>query len=169
MKQVTLIFSIYMGGKPSMTDQEHTRIRRVSSETADRVAPTATNGAGKGFYTHHWSDGWTACINVKRSESAKETRKASSKSKGFYGYDWMIDNILQYGQTEKPAPPKGEFRWVPAFNETIVVGDLVRFKDKEDVVVGYVQDKKWVEVSDVAFWKVEKPGKGDVVLVARRN
>jgi hypothetical protein len=26
------------------------------------------------------------------------------KSAGFCGYDWMVENILAYGDTEKPQP-----------------------------------------------------------------
>lgn len=52
----------------------------------------------KSFY-HHWTDGWTAQVTARvmfKGEKAK-------KSDGFAGYDWMISNILQYGDTTKPG------------------------------------------------------------------
>lgn len=51
---------------------------------------------GKSFY-HSWDDGWTACVNVMRVPSA-EARKLERGSKGFCGYDWMIQSIIKYGE-----------------------------------------------------------------------
>lgn len=47
------------------------------------------------FY-YHWDDGWTACVTVTRM-SANEARKLERKSKGFCGYDWMIQSIIKHG------------------------------------------------------------------------
>jgi len=50
---------------------------------------------GKNFY-YSWSDGWTACITV-RKVNCKEARKLLKLSSGFCGYDWMISSIIQNG------------------------------------------------------------------------
>lgn len=45
------------------------------------------------IWTHRWSDGWAAQVSA-RVMSADEDM---SKSDGFNGYDWMVDNILRKG------------------------------------------------------------------------
>ena len=52
----------------------------------------------KDFY-HHWDDGWTACVSVRRMP-VKEARKLEKQSQGFCGYDWMINSIIQKGIIE---------------------------------------------------------------------
>lgn len=47
------------------------------------------------FYS--WDDGWTACVSARRM-SASEAQKLERKSKGFCGYDWMIDSIIEHGE-----------------------------------------------------------------------
>ena len=49
----------------------------------------------KNFY-YSWSDGWTACITV-RKVNYKEAKKLLKLSSGFCGYDWMISSIIQNG------------------------------------------------------------------------
>jgi hypothetical protein len=51
---------------------------------------------------YNFGDGWGARISIAEV-SAVEKRKALSKSKGFYGYDWMVDEICSLGRirTEK--------------------------------------------------------------------
>lgn len=46
------------------------------------------------FYT--WSDGWTACVTTRQVNNA-EANKLRRKSKGFRGYDWMIESIIKHG------------------------------------------------------------------------
>ncbi len=60
----------------------------------------------KSSYGYDFGDGWYASVElgIVDAKKARELRKAS---KGFCGYEWMIDSILQYGkifashQTEK--------------------------------------------------------------------
>lgn len=49
----------------------------------------------KDFY-YRWDDGWTACISVIEVDS-KQAAKLRNKSRGFCGYDWMVDSIIKYG------------------------------------------------------------------------
>lgn len=47
-------------------------------------------------YHHHFGDGWVASITVKLV-TATEAKRLRRLSKGFCGYDWMIQNIIYYG------------------------------------------------------------------------
>ncbi len=50
----------------------------------------------RGYY-YNFGDGWGASINVFVLDS-KERQKLQRKSKGFCGYDWMIDSIIKNGK-----------------------------------------------------------------------
>ena len=49
----------------------------------------------KSFY-YSFGDGWSACIEVKEV-TRQESTALKKKSKGFYGYEWMIASILRDG------------------------------------------------------------------------
>jgi len=53
-----------------------------------------------GSYFYDFGDGWRASISVKEID-AKESRKINRITNGFYGYDWMIDDIRSYGRILK--------------------------------------------------------------------
>lgn len=48
-------------------------------------------------FTYNWDDGWSAnvCVKLITKEESKYIKK---HSQGFYGYNWMIDSILKYGE-----------------------------------------------------------------------
>ena len=48
------------------------------------------------FY-YRWDDGWTACVTTRKITSA-EAKKLKHMSKGFCGYDWMIESIIKHGE-----------------------------------------------------------------------
>ena len=48
-------------------------------------------------YHYSWNDGWGANVEVKII-SSKEKRKLQKITKGFSGYEWMIDSILKNGE-----------------------------------------------------------------------
>lgn len=50
-----------------------------------------------GYYSYSWPDGWRARIGVRQVTSA-EARKIRKLSRGFCGYEWMIDSILLHGE-----------------------------------------------------------------------
>ncbi|MEN6430284.1 MAG: hypothetical protein ABFC80_05495 [Coriobacteriales bacterium] len=52
-----------------------------------------------GHHGYAWDDGWRADIEVRVVDSA-EARRIRSKSRGFLGYSWMIDNLLDHGTTQ---------------------------------------------------------------------
>ena len=61
---------------------------------------------GKGYFRYAFGDGWAAGITVKEVD-AKTAAKIRRKSKGFYGYDWMIESI-QKDMTITPPSERGE-------------------------------------------------------------
>lgn len=50
----------------------------------------------KSFY-YNFGDGWGASIKAEVIDS-KEFAKRKRISKGFCGYSWMVDEILEYGR-----------------------------------------------------------------------
>lgn len=51
-------------------------------------------------FFYRWDDGWTACVSTRRMQ-AKDAQKLERKSKGFCGYDWMIDSIIKHGEIKE--------------------------------------------------------------------
>jgi len=51
---------------------------------------------GKGFF-YDFGDGWGASVRVEKIDS-QEANRRRKLSCGFAGYDWMIDEILEYGR-----------------------------------------------------------------------
>lgn len=62
---------------------------KISQEKAQKIL-------SEDSYYHRWDDGWGASISVREVDS-KESVKIKRKSKGFCGYDWMINNIISHG------------------------------------------------------------------------
>lgn len=47
-------------------------------------------------WKYSWEDGWTAQITAEPS-NCHDKRKLIKKTKGFCGYDWMVDSIIEKG------------------------------------------------------------------------
>lgn len=60
-----------------------------------------------GLYEYNFGDGWRAQVAVREvtSPAARNLRK---QSKGFCGYDWMVDSIIRDGDIYGPTQPKPE-------------------------------------------------------------
>ena len=54
--------------------------------------------AGK-RWTYRWDDGWTACIEARKVDY-KEAAQIRKITKGFCGYEWMIQSILSHGEIQ---------------------------------------------------------------------
>ncbi|MCR4340086.1 MAG: hypothetical protein NUW01_09385 [Gemmatimonadaceae bacterium] len=48
-------------------------------------------------YGYDFGDGWAARVDVRQIE-APEARKLRRITRGFCGYDWMVDEILHEGR-----------------------------------------------------------------------
>jgi hypothetical protein len=51
----------------------------------------------KGYFRYNFGDGWAAGIHVRKADG-REAVKARKNSKGFCGYDWMVDSIMGCGE-----------------------------------------------------------------------
>ena len=56
-------------------------------------------------YTYSWSDGWTACVSVRKIDG-RDAKKLMKLSDGFCGYDWMISSIIRNGYIMSPSEEK---------------------------------------------------------------
>jgi len=69
------------------------------------------NIVGK-YHEYRWDDGWTAVVNVQHLTNSKDVKQLTKNSKGFCGYDWMIDSLLKFGkimpEQEQKKYMKGE-------------------------------------------------------------
>jgi hypothetical protein len=69
-----------------------------------------------GYYSYSFGDGWRAAVTVRECSPAA-ARKLRKQSRGFCGYDWMVDRIVNYGkilndaqlaELLKPASPESK-------------------------------------------------------------
>ena len=72
----------------------YAKVRSITKEMEAQHLPT--KGETKTF-DYRWDDGWCALVTV-RQVLAKEATRLRKNSVGFYGYDWMIDSILEHGK-----------------------------------------------------------------------
>ena len=78
-------------GKWSGEGNLYARVRNVRSE---KVAKKLL--AAESWY-YNFGDGWSANVSVKETD-ATAARKIRKQSKGFCGYDWMIDSIFTHDE-----------------------------------------------------------------------
>jgi hypothetical protein len=57
----------------------------------------ATKILEKKYYHYNFGDGWSAGIRINQIDS-KQKRYIQKKSRGFYGYEWMIDSIIKHNK-----------------------------------------------------------------------
>ena len=79
-------------GKFSGEGEYYARIKKV----LNHGKPLYKNIEEKNYY-YHWDDGWTAKVNMTLV-TEKEAKSALKRSRGFLGYEWMIDSILTDGK-----------------------------------------------------------------------
>jgi hypothetical protein len=51
----------------------------------------------EGSFYFSWSDGWSCAVDVVKPSPA-EARAMAKNTRGFCGYEWMINSILMYGK-----------------------------------------------------------------------
>lgn len=78
----------------------YVRVRKLSKQQAEKALQ-------KTRYAYDWRDGWCAAVSVRRVDS-KEAAKLRKKSVGFFGYDWMIDSIIENGIIAWRGEAEGE-------------------------------------------------------------
>lgn len=60
------------------------------------------NGKLTASFYYNFGDGWVASVTAS-IVPASYAVKAMRKSRGFCGYDWMIDEIMQFGRIKSLA------------------------------------------------------------------
>ena len=60
-----------------------------------------------GYYRYAFGDGWAAGVSVKEV-SPKEAASLRRLSRGFCGYDWMVDSIRFDGEIISPSARKAK-------------------------------------------------------------
>lgn len=102
-----LAFILSMPGCPSWngkwSGQGSLYAKVISFSSSQKNKAKAQSIIDLGPYSHWWDDGWRAHIDV-RLVDGKEARSITKISKGFCGYDWMIDNIRSHGSCYDKKP-----------------------------------------------------------------
>ncbi len=82
-------------GRWSGEDNFYAVLRSVGRSNKDRVK--ADNILSIGSFRYDFEDGWAACVSVREIDT-KEASKVIKKSKGFCGYEWMVNSIMLHGE-----------------------------------------------------------------------
>ncbi len=77
-------------GKWSGEDRLYTKI--INFGRTKTAIAKASKILDIGYFRYGFGDGWSAGISVKEV-NAKEAATIRRKSRGFYGYDWMVQSI----------------------------------------------------------------------------
>jgi len=114
----TLSFELTMpnvgswNGKWTGAENKYFIIRKVDNNTFAKIMKEAKSvPLYEGFFTkkligyssprenfyYNFGDGWGANIRVEQV-NASEARKRKKNSKGFCGYEWMVNSIIQFGE-----------------------------------------------------------------------
>lgn len=114
---MTIAFELTMpnrgswNGRWSGEDSRWIIVRNVGSSQKAKVKYSQL--CGRSFY-YRWNDGWGANVKVWEIASPSEARTLRKVSRGFFGYDWMVDSIIEYGTIyadhEKPKTELGATR-----------------------------------------------------------
>ena len=78
-------------GRWSGEGKNYSIIRRFTDKKAESLMQSPR-------WSYRFSDGWVACIEARIVRPGERLKP----SDGFCGYDWMVDNILRYGQIKEP-------------------------------------------------------------------
>lgn len=66
-------------------------------KNSKQINPALANVMSKDSCYYDFGDNWGASVSIREC-SRNEKSKFQKLSKGFCGYDWMIDEIEQYGR-----------------------------------------------------------------------
>ena len=91
-------------GKWTGADKKYYVIKKISKTYIDKQEHfKELKSKGKDSWYYNFGDGWGANIRAEIINSA-EASKRRKNSKGFYGYEWMVDSIIFKGVIEtKPV------------------------------------------------------------------
>lgn len=99
-QKINLCFELSMpnvnswNGKWSGRDNYYAIVK--SSGLSQKSIEKFENILKQEYFYYNFGDGWGAGVSVKKVEGP-EIRKIKAKSRGFCGYDWMVESILSNG------------------------------------------------------------------------
>lgn len=99
-------------GRWTGANKKYYVIRKASKlfiSKQDYLKELFTKGRDNWYY--NFGDGWGANVCVEIIDSA-EASKRKKASKGFCGYEWMIDSIINYGDIKPQSQRKAELQQV---------------------------------------------------------
>ena len=76
-------------GKWTGAGNDYVVYRSLAAEDVVRLKIPAS-------FRHSFGDGWCACVSARVMERGER----ATKSDGFCGYEWMIDRIIRWGDTQ---------------------------------------------------------------------
>jgi len=94
-----VVFTLSMPSSPSWNGRwsgEGRNYNVVRSLSKSDMKNSGISGGMTRWY-HRWDDGWCACIEA--SIMGKGERRPPSD--GFNGYEWMVSNIIDHGNTRE--------------------------------------------------------------------
>lgn len=85
-------------GKWSGENNKYYLIKKISKKFFDKIVhfkELSNKGSNSCFY-YNFGDGWVANVRVEIIDN-DEAKKRTKISKGFCGYEWMVDSIINNG------------------------------------------------------------------------
>lgn len=100
-------------GKWTGADKKYYHIRKVSKKYFDKQEHFKDLQAkSRDSWYYNFGDGWGANVSAEIVNS-QEATKRRKLSKGFCGYEWMVDSIVYYGVIQTANQRKSEINGVP--------------------------------------------------------
>lgn len=123
-----LAFTLSMPGRNSWNGRwsgEDTVYAIVRPFTTIKAKAKAETMKAHRYYSYSFGDGWRAGVEVKEV-SNDEARVIRRKSKGFCGYDWMVQSILDHGAIygSKDEIPQAKEVKIPALTAPLVLAGV---------------------------------------------
>lgn len=97
-------FELSMPGRNSWNGKWSGEANYYAIFKSFRVTPKKPLPFKLGSYGYNFGDGWHANVAVREvtSSAARSLRK---QSRGFCGYDWMVESIIRDGDIYGPTQP----------------------------------------------------------------
>jgi len=84
-------------GKWTGADKKYFIVKKFSDKFFKKNIELLFEGKKSRSWYYGWNDGWGANVQAEIIDTI-EGRKRMKLSKGFAGYDWMVDSIVQCGE-----------------------------------------------------------------------